>query len=77
MQQVSSEISTGKMLVDALGPMVHDKKRVEQVLLFIRSMRNAENDILPQMSFDELKECMPLSEAFSKLEEEVHQNYNL
>ena len=77
MQQVSREITTGKVFVDALGPMVHDKKRVEQVLLFIRSMRNAENENLPQMSFDELKDCMPLSEAFSKLEEEVRQSYNL
>jgi len=29
-----------------------------------------------EMSFEELKDCIPLSEAFSKLEEEVHQSYN-
>ena len=53
-----------------------DTNIIIDMLLDIRSMRNAENENLPQMSFDELKECMPLSEAFSKLEEEVHQSYN-
>lgn len=53
-----------------------DTNIIIDMLLFIRSMRNAENENLPQMSFDELKECMPLSEAFSKLEEEVRQSYN-
>ena len=53
-----------------------DTNIIIDMLLDIRSMRNAENENLPQMSFDELKECMPLSEAFSKLEEEVRQSYN-
>ena len=53
-----------------------DTNIIIDMLLDIRSMRNAENGNLPQMSFDELKECMPLSEAFSKLEEEVRQSYN-
>lgn len=77
MQQTTREITTGKMFVDALGPMVNDREKVQEVLLFIRAMREAEGKPFPEMSFDDLDGCIPLSEAFSKLKEEVRLSYNL
>ena len=65
------------MFVDALGPMANDSRKVQQVLFFIHSMREAENEELPMMSFEELSNCMPLDEAFAKLKDEVRQSYNL
>ena len=65
------------MFMDALGPMANDSKKVQQVLFFIHAMRAAESEELPTMSFEEMNDCIPLDEAFRKLEEDVRLGYNL
>ena len=54
--------------------MVNDEKKMQQVIFFINSMRKEQ--VLPQMSFEELEECMPLDVAFDKLRDKACKYYN-
>ena len=53
--------------------MVNDEKKMRQVIFFINSMRKEQ--VLPQMSFEELEECMPLDVAFDKLRDKARKYY--
>lgn len=53
--------------------MVNDEKKMRQVIFFINSMRKEQ--VLPQMSFEELEECVPLDVAFDKLRDKARKYY--
>lgn len=53
--------------------MVNDEKKMQQVIFFINSMRREQ--VLPQMSFEELEECVPLDAAFDKLRDKAREYY--
>lgn len=71
-----AERTTSERLIQAMGPMVKDESKIQKVILFIRYMRNAKEE-LPQMSFEELESCIPLDTAFAKLRDNVQQSYTL
>ena len=53
--------------------MVNDEKKMQQVIFFINSMRNEQ--VLPQMSFEELEKYVPLDVAFDKLRDKARKYY--
>lgn len=53
--------------------MVNDENKMRQVIFFINSMRKEQ--VLPQMSFEELEECVPLDVAFDKLRDRARNYY--
>lgn len=69
----TAQLRATERFLEAMGPMVHDEKKMRQVLFFINSMR--EEKILPQMSFEELEECVPLNVAFDKLRDKARKYY--
>lgn len=69
----TAQVKATERFLEAMGPMVLDEKKMQQVIFFINSMR--EEQVLPQMSFEELDECMPLDTAFNKLRDNAHNYY--
>lgn len=57
-----------------MGSMANDESKIQQVILFIHSLREAENT-LPTMSFAELEDCIPLDVAFDKIRDNIKQSY--
>lgn len=53
--------------------MVNDEKKMQQVIFFINSMRKEQ--VLPQMSFEELEACVPLGVAFDKLRDKARKYF--
>ncbi len=68
-----AQLQATERFLEAMGPMVNDEKKMQQVIFFINSMRNEQ--VLPRMSFEELEECMPLDVAFDKLRGKAREYY--
>ena len=69
----TAQLQATERFLEAMGPMVNDEKKMQQVIFFINSMRK--EHVLPQMSFEELEECMPLDVAFGKLRDKARKYY--
>ena len=69
----TAQLQATERFLEAMGPMVNDEKKMRQVIFFINSMRKEQ--VLPQMSFEELEECMPLDVAFDKLRGKAREYY--
>ena len=69
----TAQLQATERFLEAMGPMVNDEKKMRQVIFFINSMRKEQ--VLPQMSFEELEECMPLDVAFGKLRYKVREYF--
>ena len=69
----AAQLRATERFLEAMGPMVNDEKKMRQVIFFINSMR--EEKTLPQMSFEELEECVPLDVAFDKLRDKARKYY--
>lgn len=69
----TAQLQATERFLEAMGPMVNDEKKMQQVIFFINSMRNEQ--VLPRMSFEELEECMPLDVAFDKLRGKAREYY--
>ena len=69
----TAQLQATERFLEAMGPMVNDEKKMQQVIFFINSMRK--EHVLPQMSFEELEECMPLDVAFDKLRDKARKYY--
>ena len=69
----TAQLQATERFLEAMGPMVNDEKKMQQVIFFINSMRKEQ--VLPQMSFEELEECMPLDVAFGKLRDKARKYY--
>ena len=70
----TAQLQATERFLEAMGPMVNDEKKMRQVIFFINSMRK--ETVLPQMSFEELEECVPLDVAFDKLRDKARKYYN-
>lgn len=69
----TAQLQATERFLEAMGPMVNDEKKMQQVIFFINSMRKEQ--VLPQMSFEELEECMPLDVAFDKLRDKARKYF--
>ena len=69
----TAQLQATERFLEAMGPMVNDEKKMQQVIFFINSMRKEQ--VLPQMSFEELEECVPLDVAFDKLRDKARNYY--
>ena len=69
----TAQLQATERFLEAMGPMVNDEKKMQQVIFFINSMRKEQ--VLPQMSFEELEECVPLNVAFDKLRDKARKYY--
>ena len=69
----TAQLQASERFLEAMDPMVNDENKMRQVIFFINSMR--EEKTLPQMSFEELEECVPLDVAFDKLRDKARKYY--
>lgn len=69
----TAQLQATERFLEAMGPMVNDEKKMQQVIFFINSMRKEQ--VLPQMSFEELEECVPLGVAFDKLRDKARKYF--
>lgn len=69
----TAQLQATERFLEAMGSMVNDEKKMQQVIFFINSMRKEQ--VLPQMSFEELEECMPLDVAFDKLRDKARKYF--
>ena len=69
----TAQLQATERFLEAMGPMVNDEKKMQQVIFFINSMRKEQ--VLPQMSFEELEECVPLDVAFDKFRDKARKYY--
>ena len=69
----TAQLQATERFLEAMGPMVNDEKKMQQVIFFINSMRNEQ--VLPQMSFEELEKYVPLDVAFDKLRDKARKYY--
>ena len=70
----TAQLQATERFLEAMGPMVNDEKKMRQVIFFINSMRKEQ--VLPQMSCEELEECVPLDVAFDKLRDKARKYYD-
>ena len=70
----TAQLQATERFLEAMGPMVNDEKKMQQVIFFINSMRNEQ--VLPRMSFEELEKYVPLDVAFDKLRDKARKYYN-
>lgn len=70
----TAQLQATERFLEAMGPMVNDEKKMQQVIFFINSMRK--ETVLPQMSFEELEKYVPLDVAFDKLRDKARKYYN-
>lgn len=69
----TAQLQATERILEAMGPMVNDEKKMQQVIFFINSMRK--ETVLPQMSFEELEKYVPLDVAFDKLRDKARKYY--
>lgn len=70
------QLQTSSRIIDAMGAMINDQQKVDQVIGFIAYLGSMPEQT-PLITQEELdKQCMPLNVAMDELRKRVHNHFS-